>query len=134
MFIGVSSSTAVPTDVNPATLINSIGVGCNSADTTLRIYYGAGTAQIPIDLGASFPCNTVNTDLYRLTITCPVTGGAVYEVVRLNTGASVSGTLASGVIPASTTLLSYQRAWRSTGVTASAVGIDIFSDYIETGL
>lgn len=130
-FVGVSSSTAAPANVEPSTLVNSVGMGHGAADTTMRIYYGAGTAQTPIDLGASFPANTTNVDIYELVLFFPPTGGCTYEVTRINTGASATGTLAAGVIPASTTLLTYQQAWRSNNATAAAVGIDFCSDYVE---
>ncbi len=35
-------------------------------------------------------------------------------------------------LPANTTLLTYQQAWRCNNTTALAVGLDIMSDYIET--
>lgn len=131
-FVGVSLSVSAPTNVEPNTLTNVIGVGHGAADTTLSIYYGAGVAQTPISLGANFPSNTVSTDMYELVLYCPPTGGCTYQVTRLNTGDTASGVLSAGSIPASTSLLSQWNAWRCNNATAAAVGLDFVGDYIET--
>lgn len=136
-FVGVSSSTSAPTNVEPATLTNAIGMGHGAADTNFKIYYGGSAAQTPIDLGANFPSNTTNTDAYELALFAPPSSNntVYYEVTRLNTGHTATGTLtgtAGVVVPAPTTLLTYLQAWRSNNLTAAAVGLDIMSDYIET--
>jgi hypothetical protein len=132
-FVGVSSSTGAPTDVEPSTLTNSVGVGHGAADTNLKLFYGGSAAQTPIDLGANFPANTLSVDAYELTIWCPPTRQQVnWRVVRLNTGNVASGTLAGTVgtaFPATTTLLTFLRAWRSNNATALAVGLDLMSVY-----
>ena len=137
MFCGLSSSTSAPTNVEPSTLTNSIGMGHGAADTTMHIYYGGSAAQTPIDLGSNFPSNTRSTDVYELALFAPTNSNntVYYEVTRVNTGNVATGTLtgtAGTVLPASTTLLSYQRLWRSNNTTALAVAYDIMSDYIET--
>lgn len=136
MFIGVAASTAAPTNVEPSTLLNCIGVGCRTADTNLQLFYGGSAAQTPIDLGGNFPANTTNTDVYELALfAAPNTADVQWEVTRLNTGDRASGTVASGggvTGPSGTTLLTYLQAWRSNNATAAAVGLDIMSDYIET--
>lgn len=136
-FVGVSSSVAAPTNVNPATLTNSIGMGHAEGASTMSLYYGGSTAQAPIDLGANFPANTTNTDAYELALFAPPSStGLSWEVTRLNTGHVAAGTIANtnpGVtLPTSTTLLTYLQAWRSNNTAAAAVGLDIMSDYIET--
>ena len=137
MFCGVSSTTTAPTNVEPSTLTNSIGIGHGASDTTMHIYYGGSSAQTPIDLGSNFPSNTRSTDLYDLALYAPTnTNNTVYyEVTRLNTGNVATGTLtgtAGTVLPSSTTLLSYHRIWRTNNATALAVAFDVVSDYIET--
>ena len=135
-FVGVSSNTAAATNVEPSTLTNSIGVGAGAADTNLKIFYGGSTAQVPIDLGANFPSNTTNTDVYELTLFAPPnTADVHYEVTRLNTGHVAAGTLTGNggvALPSTTTLLTYLQAWRSNNAGTTAVGLDIMSDYIET--
>lgn len=136
MFVGVSASTAAPTNVEPATLVNCIGVGCGAADANLRLFYGGSVAQTPIDLGADFPATTTNTDVYELALFAPPdTADVHWQVKRLNTGDVAAGTLANSggvALPSTTTLLTYLQAWRSNNATAAAVGLDIMSDYIET--
>lgn len=136
-FVGVSSSVAAATNVEPSTLTNSIGVGHGAADTNLKIYFGGSTAQAPVDLGVNFPANTLSVDAYELVLfASPLLASVDYRVTRLNTGAVASGTLTAATagtqLPLNTTLLSYHKAWRSNNATALAVGLDIISDYIET--
>ena len=137
MFCGLGSSIVAPTNVEPSTLTNSIGMGHGAADTTMHIYYGGSAAQTPIDLGSNFPSNTRSTDAYELALFAPTNSNntVYYEVTRLNTGNITTGTLngtAGTVLPSSLTLLSYHRIWRCNNATALAVAYDIMSDYIET--
>jgi hypothetical protein len=135
-FVGISASTGAPTNVEPSTLVNSIGVGHGAADTNLFLYWGGSAAQTPIDLGVNFPANTLSVDVYELALFCASGSAEVnWQVTRLNTGHVASGTLTGTLgtqLPAVTTLLTYSQNWRSNNATALAVGLDIFSDYIET--
>lgn len=136
-FVGISSNVAASTNVEPSTLTQSIGIGHGAADTNMKLYYGGSVAQTPIDLGADFPCNTTNVDVYELALFSPasVNGLIYYEVTRLNTGHVAIGTLTGSpgvVLPANSTLLTYTQAWRNNNATAAAAAIDIMSDYIET--
>ena len=135
-FVGLTSSTTAPTNVDPATLTNCIGVGQGSADTNLKIYYGGSAAQTPIDLGANFPTNTSSVDWYELTIFAPPTSAntVYYQVIRLNTNDKASGTLtgtAGTVLPSNTTRLGIQH-WRTNNATASATTLAIGNLYLET--
>jgi hypothetical protein len=135
-FVGLTSAVAAPTDVEPSTLTNCIGVGLGTADTNLKIFYGGSAAQTPINLGANFPDTVTNTDMYELVLFAPTNANNVvhYRVTRLNTGNEASGTLTAATagtqLPAATTLLAY-RVWRATQA-AAAAGIDICSVYVET--
>ena len=135
-FIGLSSIGTTPTNVEPSTLINSIGVGQGAANTNLFVYYGGSAAQTPIDLGVNFPTGTSNTDWYELTLFAPPssTNTVYYQVVRLNTGNVASGTLtgtAGTVLPANTTFLG-PRNWRTNNATASAVTLAFGNMYLES--
>lgn len=137
MFVGMAASVAAPTNVEPSTLLNVIGVGHGAADTTLRIYAAGAIAQPPIDLGANFPANTQNADMYELALFSPpaANGDLFWEVTRLNTGQAAAGYIGpsnGNNLPGVTTLLSYMWAYRANNATAAAVGLDLFSDYIET--
>ena len=135
-FVGMTSSTGVPTNVEPSTLTNCIGVGQGAANTNLFIYYGGSAAQTPIDLGTNFPTNTNAVDWYEFTLFAPPTSAntVYYQVTRLNTGNVTTGTLtgtAGTVLPANSTLLT-TRFWRCNNATASAVSIAFGGMYIET--
>jgi hypothetical protein len=140
MFVGLTSSVAVATNVDPATLTNCIGVGCSSDTTGLLLYYGGSAAQTPITLGAtSFPTNSAanNAVAYELMLFSPTNRNDTvnYRVLNLATGISVSGTITAATagtqLPLSTTFLAH-RAWRTNNAAANAVGIDVISVYIES--
>ena len=130
MFVGLDALTAAPTNIDPSTKVNCVGVGQIAASNNLQIIYGNATAKAPIDLGAGFPANT-NTDAYELNLFSPPAGGVHWHVRRLNTAFEASGFLASMETPAATTLLCHQ-LWRSNNATALAVGLDVCGIYIET--
>ena len=134
-FVGVATSTSAPTNVEPSTLTNAIGVGHGAADTNLFICYGGSAAQTPIDLGANFPANTLSVDLYELVLSSPSTSPDVYyQVTRLNTGHVATGVITNSgatVLPAATTLMNYHWSYRTNNATALAVALDIISDCIE---
>lgn len=133
MFVGWNNTTA--TDVDPSTLTNLVGVGCASGDTNLSIFAAGAAAQAKTSLGASFPVDTISTDVYEFTLYTPAGGASyAYELVRLNTGDRATGVIsAAGALP-SGTLLGSHIAWRSNGGTLAAVGLDMFKVYIETDL
>jgi hypothetical protein len=137
-FVGISSATGAPTNVEPSTLTNSIGVGHGASDTNLKIFYGGSAAQTPIDLGANFPANTLSVDVYELILfASPKANNAVgYKVTRLNTGHVAEGTLTAATpgtqLPSNTTLLTAPLLWRTNNATASAVGLDFISAWIST--
>ena len=134
MFIGMTSQISVPTNVEPNTLLNSIGVAQISTSANLHIVYGGSSAQTPIDLGSNFPASS-NTDAYDVSIFCPPnsTTSFGYTVTRIGTAQFVTGTVtgtAGVAIPAATTLLG-PRLWRCNNANLAVVGIDIASWYIE---
>ena len=136
MFVGLRNSTATPTNIEPSTITNGIGVGNGAANTNLFIYYGGSAAQAPIDLGVNFPCNTNSANLYELTLfSSPNSTDSVgYRVERLNTGDVASGTLtgvAGTALPLSTTLLT-TNSYRTNNATTGAVALDFVSIYFET--
>jgi hypothetical protein len=131
LFMGVRESST-PTNVEPSTLTNCIGLGHGAADTTMKLFFGGVAPQTPIDLGANFPIST-NVDAYELALFAPP-GATVcsYQVTRLNTGNVATGVLNSAQLPAPTVLLAAPWGYRTNNATAAAVGIDVSSVYIET--
>lgn len=133
-FVGKTSSVAAPTNVEPSTLLNCIGVGNKANDANMSLFYGGSAAQTPIDLGSSFPVSI--TTAYELALfASPNEAGYVnWQVTNLGTGATVSGKVGDGTstkLPSSATLLA-QRAWRTNNTAAAVVGIDLCGFYIET--
>ena len=141
-FIGLSSSVATATNVEPNTLTNAVGLAQLSTDTTqLYIVYGGSSAQAAIGLGTNFPpmpsTGATGGAVYNLTLFSAGSENGIiyYRVERVGTSFFVEGTLVPSVVgtqtPAATTLLAHC-AWRCNNATALAVGIDIVSVYIET--
>ena len=140
-FIGLSSSVATATNVEPSTLTNAIGLAQLSTNTTqLYIVYGGSVAQTAIGLGTNFPpmltTGATGGVVYNLTLfsVSSESGIIYYRVERVGTSFFVEGTLTPSVVgtqtPAATTLLAH-RAWRCNNTTALAAGLDITSVYIE---
>lgn len=131
-FMGLKPA-ANPTDVNPSTLTNIVGMGWDSADTNVQIMVNdaSGTAT-KVDLGASFPVPTVDSSaFYRLDLSCDPGGSAVdYTVTDLISGATTSGTLTTD-LPVATTALG-AHAWHSVGGTSSVVGLAMQDVYTKT--
>lgn len=136
MFMGMRASST-PTNVEPSTLTNCIGVGHGAADTNLKLFYGGSAAQTPIDLGANYPTNTRSEDPYELALFSPNNSGDVYwEVTNLKTGIATAGQIVNSggtVLPTNTTLIGVW-GYRTNNTTALAVGLDVISAYIETDL
>lgn len=129
-FVGMSTSAAVIANSEPMNNAALLGFGANMSQTTMRVWSGGGTA---VDLGANFPVKTQNSDLYEVRIFCPPNTGSAgniyWSVTRLNTGHYSEGVFDSLYTPSG--LLSPQ-IWINNGTTASAVAIDVISQYIET--
>lgn len=132
MFVGLYANSSTIGNVNPSTLVNMVGIGCEAGATTLSIYTndGSGTAS-EVSLGANFPSQTLSADVYELILYCTPNATSInYEVTNLSSGASSQGTLTTQ-LPANTQLLS-PHFWRNNGTTARAVALDVASLYIET--
>lgn len=134
MFMGMRASST-PSNVEPSTLTNCIGVGHGASDTNMKLFYGGSAAQAPIDLGVNFPANTRNTDVYELALFSPPNSSDVHwQVTRVNTGDVASGTITNtgaAVLPDNNTLLA-PWGYRTNNATSLAVGLDVMSAYIET--
>ena len=135
MFIGLRNAIAAPTNVEPSTLTNCIGVAQISTSNNLHIVYGGSAQQTPIDLGAGFPANGASAAAYEIQLfASPVNQTISWKVARLDTGDTVSGNLSGTVgsqVPAATTFLAHA-AWRCNNATALACGLDVVSVYLET--
>lgn len=129
MFIGLSATTAAPTNVEPNTWVNSAGIVKLSTSNNLHVYAAGASAGTAVDLGVNFPAAGLSTDAYEFAMFSPATGGIQWQVWRLGTAFTASGTFAS--VPTSSTFIGHQ-IWKTNNATALAVGLDICSIYIET--
>lgn len=134
-FVGMTSSTAAPTDADPSagtTWANMIGVGHDAADANWQIMHRTGTAEVTkIDTGIQKAYNDT-TEMFEVAIfTAPTGTPAVgVQLTRLSDGLTFSHVITSN-LPAATTLLGFQ-AYNSVGGTSSMIGISLASLYLET--
>jgi hypothetical protein len=137
-FFGYTSATTAPTNVQPSTLTNCIGVAQLSTDATQwYLVYGGSAAQTPIALGTALGAPTLIDTIFELDLYSPISGNGVisYEVRNVNTGVNVTGVLTPTTVgvqtPAATTLLA-ERFWRTNNAQSLAAAFDMISIYIET--
>lgn len=134
MFIGIRESSQAPSNVEPNTLTNCIGVGHGESDTNMHLFYGGTTAQPAVNLGLNFPTNTRSTDAYELALfSAPTSPDVHWQLTRLNTGDVTGGTIVNSgatVLPTNTIGMNYW-GYRTNNNTALAVGLDIMNLYQE---
>jgi hypothetical protein len=142
-FVGFLSATGAPTNVEPSTYTNGIGIAqLSTASDRLYLVYGGSAAQTAVDLGTGFPPYNgtvgINNGVpYDFAIWCsPNSNGVInWQLTRLDTNTTTGNTITPGTpgtqTPANTTLLN-PVAWRCNNATAAAVGMDIVHFYIET--
>lgn len=136
-FIGFRNVVTAPTNVEPSTITNCIGLAQLSTDATQwYIVYGGSAAQTAIALGTGLGAPTLTNTAWDFALFAPPNSNntVYYTVTNLGTGVTVSGTLtgvAGTALPLSTALLA-PATYRTNNATAAAVGLDICSLYIET--
>ena len=134
-FVGMTSNTAAPTDVNPSTTAawaNLIGVGHDAANANWQIMHRNGTGPTTkIDTGIP-KAYSDNTEMFEVSIFTAPTGtpSVTVQLRRLSDDLTFTHTITSN-LPAPTTLLGFQ-AYNSAGGTSSVMGIALVSLYIET--
>lgn len=136
-FIGLRNLVTAAINVEPDTLVNTIGVAQLSTDATQFYLVCAGsTAQtaIPCGTGLGDP-SSLSTQAFELAIFSPnsLINTFYVQVTNIFTGVTFTQTFSgnSVVVPASTVLLAH-RAWKTNNATALAVGFDVCSIYVET--
>lgn len=135
-FVGFHTGTAAPTNVDPASLLNTIGVSFNSGESDIYFIHndGAGTAtKTATNLGT---LNNVANTLHEIRIYCPPGGNNVYMSVEVIPGTGSSklaeyNSAGSTDIPVTSTLLGF-RAYMGSNSTAAATTLSIVSVYVES--
>jgi len=123
-FAGISANTLF-TNIEPTALINCVGIAKLTTSNNLHVIHndGSGTATA-IDLGASFPSNTIATDFY-IFIAETVGSDIDYLVIRVNTGDTTTGTITTDLPSPSTALNLGYYVVQNTGANTTT-GIDFF--------
>lgn len=133
MFCGLSGSSGVGNGASVASALNILGLGADAGDTNMQIFCNDATGTATkVDLGANFPANTTNVDMYELAMFAPSgsAGNVYWQVIRLNTGDTASGTISTDMPAVNQLLLPIiQRSNLSTGL---SVGLDVAGVYIES--
>lgn len=131
-FCGMATQTTAPTDVQPSTQVNMIGVGYDSADVNIQVMHNDATGTaVKIDTGIVVP--TANaTDIIAVNIFSGPAGASIgVTVMNETTGARFDASISSADIPALTLGLA-PRAFLSAGGTSTTPGLSLFSLYMET--
>ncbi len=124
-FFGLRGVNAAPTDVNPSTLTNIVGLGWDSGDTNLSIIHNdaAGTAT-KVSLGVNFPRPLIDRNqAWDFSILSDGQGNVYWAVISLANGAVANGVITTD-IPAGDALLTFF-AYISVGGTSSAIGVGL---------
>lgn len=132
MFVGLGAGNSSYGAISPSSISNSsfIGVGFDAGDTSWSVYH-ADSVGTPtkIPLGAGFPCNTNETDVYDFAVfVAPGSLEIKYTMTRLNDETSISGTITTEV--PNQTLQPHLSV--TNGASATVCALDLMSMYIET--
>lgn len=132
LFCGVSSSTSAPTDVQPSSLTNALGVGYDAADTNWQIFNAGSVAGGKTNTGIARP-STDRPGIYEVSIFCPPGSlTPTIEFADLFAGSRFQASFSAGTgVPANGTALS-ARGWASVGGTNNVIGFTAFGTYVET--
>lgn len=131
-FVGLSDANAAPTDVEPSSRLNIVGMGWDAADSNVQFISNDATGvATKTDLGASFPVPGADrSTVYELQLYSPnsLTQSVSYRVIRYNTSDKTIAAEASGTVttdlPAVTALLAPFGAY-SAGGTSSVIGLGL---------
>jgi hypothetical protein len=130
--VGLFATANTLPNAEPSAQTHAVFVGRNAADATFRIMHNDGSGSCTVvDLGANFPADTQEVDLYETRFYCAPNSDRIgVSLERLNTGHRAEATLTTD-LPDAGTLLCPQ-IWINNGAVAAAVGVDVMSQYIET--
>lgn len=131
-FAGFAPLTVAPSDVNPSTRTEIVGMGWDSSDANIQIFHndGSGTAT-KIDTGIVKP-SVDRTDILELAMFSPpsTTQSVTWRVINMTTGDQATGVITTD-LPSSTSFLNVF-GYTSAGGTSSVTGFAFRSIYIET--
>jgi hypothetical protein len=122
-FIGISTGTGNPTNVDPLTSnsVSNIGMAINSETGNWNLIHNiSSTAPTVIPLGANFPVNTTN--FYDLQLSCPGGGAGVdYKITNRFAQVATEGIITNNLIAAN--VWSHVYAWITNNASATAAAL-----------
>lgn len=131
-FVGLSSSVAAPTNIDPFVTgtIGRVGVAVNTNTGNWSIVTNTvGATPSATNLGSTMPLNT--TDLYELILYSPPNGSTIgYRMKNVTTDAVVTGSLSAN-LPSNATFLAPQ-FWITNNATGAAAILDFSGWYLES--
>jgi Major tropism determinant N-terminal domain len=132
--VGLFGTTAaIATTQSPSSLTNVIMLANDAADANMQVMHNDGAGNCTrIDLGVNFPVpSSVNNAMYEVQFfALPNALEVGYRVLRLDTGAVVTGTIAAD-LPAPGQFLTWH-AYVNNNNVAAAVILDFYRLYVET--
>lgn len=134
LFAGLRTDGNIGSDVDPSSLANIVAFGWDNGDTNCQMMHNdaSGTAT-KIDLGSSFARPSVNnTDVFEVTLSAAsgTTQSIDYEIKRMNTGATATGTITTDL--PSTSTFGSPHIYYSVGGTSSVIGLSIMKVTMES--
>lgn len=128
-----TGQTAAPTDVEPSTVNNILGVGYDAADANFFVMTKGGGAVTKTDTGIAIP-TTDRSGLYEVIIYQPpgATQEAYIQFTNLINGTTFSKTeTTAGNLPNSGVSLT-PKVYSSVGGTSSVIGVALHSCFITS--
>lgn len=106
---------------DPSGITNAVFMGCDGGDTNMQIMHNAGSGTCTkVDLGSSFP--KTNDVVYRVVFTAAANAATIdYEVTRLDSAASATGTISTN-LPVSTQFMLPVVRFGNGGTASAAAG------------
>lgn len=128
-FCGLRASVAAPTDVNPSTLTNIVGVGFDAADSNLQIMHNDATgAATKVNTGIPRPSADRTGWIEVHLHSHPGDSAAIAWTVTSSIGLTASGLITTDLPVGNLALLNYV----SVGGTSSVVGLAQMGTWLET--
>ena len=119
--IAYNGGAAIACTADPSAATDCVFMGCDAGDTNMQIMHNdnAGTCT-KVDLGSSFP--KTNDVVYLAVFSAEPNGSSIdYEVTRLDSAASTSGTITTN-LPSSTQFMIPNIRFGNGGTAAIATG------------
>jgi hypothetical protein len=123
---------ALPT-ANPSTIGNSVWIGQDSGDTNIQaISVDNASSATKVDLGASFPRPTAQSDWYSITLSLAANASSIqYAVTNKATGVSIAGSMTAN-LPLNTARLIAMRYVDTGPSDSTQCVISLGNLYLET--